>query len=447
MVRTRIERQKDSARKYLDFAAVSPALENATAVTAQALGFPVAMVNILDDGNQYTLVAYGIEDLAGCVVPRSQAACTTVVELGHSLVVGDASLAGAATADSPLHTGSPGHALIASMRDAGFRSYASVPLFGRESIPIGTLCVLDAQPHDLTLDQVHLLEQLGVMVEDHLDVQRSRSRVFTPVGNVTELTAAIDTGEIAPWYEPIVDLGTGKIFALEALARWQHPIEGLVEPGDFIVQMETTDLIVDLDLRILAAACQDFSRWTMDRPCLKLSVNVSGHHLDRPDCVDRILSIVTNAGLPAEAIILEITETARGTMVEDEARMVRALRAAGFTVLLDDLGSGWSPVPRLMHVSVDGFKLDRTVASALHTKVGHAVAHAMLQFADELGLSVILEGLETVARLDAARVLGFRLGQGHHFSKAVPEQEVPAVIKHVEELMREHLESSDKPGD
>lgn len=438
MFRSRSERQSDSARKYLDFAAVSPALENAAEVTAHALKFPIALVNILDHHNQYTLVGYGAEPLEGAVMPRTTSACTSVVDLGRPIVVEDVDAVATGTGDTePVSAGAalaaPNEALIRALRDGGMRAYASVPLFGRESIPIGTLCVLDPNPHRLTGDGLRLLEQLAVMVEEHLDAQRDRARVTVRPASVEEITAAVDSGEISPWYEPIVDLQTGVIYAVEALARWEHPAHGIITPGDFVEQMENTDLIVDLDLLVLTRALADFGTWLLDRPDLKLSVNISGHHLERLDCVDRIVSAARAASVPAESIVLEITETARGHAVDGEARVVRALRAAGFSVFLDDLGSGWSPVPRLTHVAVDGFKLDRSVAASLHTKVGEAVALAMLQFAHDLGHRVILEGLETSDRLERAVRMGFTHGQGHHFSVAVPAADVPTLLSDLDD--------------
>lgn len=424
MFRSRNERQSESARKYLDFAAVSPALENAAEVTARALEYPIAMVHIIDESNQYTLVGYGGADLAGTVTPRTRSACAAVVELGATVVVEDF--------DAPEHvaeeSGLPAE-LVQILLELGLRAYVAVPLFGRESVPIGTLCVLDFTPRTISADRIRLLEQLAVMVEEHLDVQRGRARVQRHTATVAELTFAVDDGQILPWYQPIVDLRSDELFALEALARWDHPTLGLTAPDGFIEQMENTDLIVDLDMRILVQALSDFRGWVCIRPTLKLSVNISGHHLDRPDCIDRITSAVDSAGLSATSIVLEITETARGPGIDEEARIVDALRKRGFTVLLDDLGSGWSPVSRLTHVSVDGFKLDRSVAASLHTKVGESVAAAMVQFAADLDHRLVLEGIETPGKLARARELGFSHGQGHLFSKALPAKDVPRLLE------------------
>ncbi|MGK2884290.1 MAG: sensor domain-containing phosphodiesterase [Rhodococcus sp. (in: high G+C Gram-positive bacteria)] len=428
MFRSRDQRQSESAHKYLDFAAVSPALENAAEVTARALDFPVALVNILDDCNQYTLVAHGSDAVRGQVIPRSSAACDAVVEQGRPIVVQDVDSPNGARRSTARAFGNPTDSLLKVLRESGLRAYASIPLFGRESVPIGTLCILDVLPRTLSPEKFRLLEQLAVMVEEHLDTQRDRARVAANPATSSELTAAVDNGQITPWYEPIVDLHTSGVFALEALARWEHPTRGLLTPGEFIEQVENTDLIVDLDLRILSRALSDFVKWHLDRPGLKLSVNISGHHLERLDCVDRIVSAVHASGVSPKSVVLEVTETARGAGVDDEARIVAALRSSGFTVLLDDLGSGWSPIPRITHVTVDGFKLDRALAASLHTKIGEAVAHAMLQFAGELDHCVVLEGVENMDRLGRARTLGFTHGQGHLFSTAMNAEDVPRFL-------------------
>ncbi|KZF07021.1 MAG: EAL domain-containing protein [Rhodococcus sp. (in: high G+C Gram-positive bacteria)] len=429
MFRSPDERQSESARKYLDYSAVSPALENAAAVTARALDFPVALVNILDDRNQYTLVSYGVDDAGMHVVPLSESACRAVVDSGRPIVVQDVDQGVASYSSTTTPTARPTAALIAALNNSGLCAYASIPLFGRESVPIGTLCVLDFRPRQVSADDFHLLEQLAVMVEEHLDAQRNRARITNAEATVREVTRALDAGHITPWYQPIVDLRSGELFALEALARWEHPTLGVRPPSDFIGRMENTDLIIDLDLRILTRALEDFRKWTRNHPNLRLSVNISGHHLERLNCIDRITCAVRASGLDAKSLILEITETARGVAVGDEARIVAALRAAGFTVMLDDLGSGWSPVPRLTQVSVDGFKLDRSVAASLHTKVGNAVAVAMLQFATELDHNVVLEGIENKSRLDRGRALGFTHGQGYWFSKALAADAVPGFLE------------------
>lgn len=445
LFRSRDERQSESAHKYLNFSAVSPALENAAEIAAKAVDFPIALVNILDDTNQYTLVGHGSGSSAGQVVPRSRSACRAVVDQGRPIVVQDALAsnhcsdithadlghmdAECMVADLPFdRLGHPTDVLLSTLRQSGLRAYVSIPLFGRESIPVGTLCVLDASPRTLTPPKFRLLEQLAVMVEEHLDAQRDRARANNAGASVGVLTEAVDDKQFVPWYEPIVDLRTSDVYALEALARWSHPDHGVITPSGFIDRMEDTDLIVDLDLSILGQALSDFEKWTVEHPDLKLSVNISGHHLERPDCVARIAAVVEASGMTTSSVVLEITETARGAALDDEARVVGALRSRGFTVLLDDLGSGWSPVPRITHVSVDGFKLDRAVAASLHTDVGEAVANAMLHFAGELGHSVVLEGLENEARLERARELGFSHGQGHHISTAMTADAVPSFL-------------------
>lgn len=431
MFRTRGERQSDSARKYLDFAAVSPALENAAEVTARALAFPIALINILDDSNQYTLVEHGSGAAGGRVLPLSESACHAVVEQGRAIVVDDARAPSVVSESFSHRLGSPTDALLTALRGSGMRAYASIPLFGRESVPIGTLCILDGNERRLSGREFRLLEQLAVMVEEHLDSQRDRARVTANPASMSELTTAVDQGQIIPSYEPIVDLRTGRVHAMEALARWLHPTRGVIAPGSFIDRMENSDLIDDLDLRILERALSDFAKWVGDFPDLMLSVNISGHHLERLDVVDRIVEAVRLSGVDAGSVVLEITETARGIGVDDEARIVAALRASGFTVLLDDLGSGWSPVPRLTHVTIDGFKLDRSVAASLHTKVGDAVANAMLEFARELNHCVVLEGLENETRLASARAMGFHYGQGHYFSTAMTADSVPEFLHDV----------------
>ncbi|MGU3437461.1 EAL domain-containing protein [Actinomycetes bacterium M1A6_2h] len=417
-------RRSESAREYLDFSAVTPALEATVEVTAKLMDFPIALINIIDDNDQYTLVSYGADGVQGSVVPRSRSVCSAAIETGLPLVVPDR-----------LDSDPRMVEMTARMSDASIGAYLSVPLTGRESLPIGTLCVLDTSTHETNADKHELLLQLAVVVEEQLDAQRRRDRRPVDMASVGELKSALESGAIVPWYEPIVDLASGRVVGVEALARWNHPQRGLLRPGDFIAQIEDSHLIVDLDLAILEKSAADFASWSHLIPDLRLSVNVSGVHFGREGSVDRLAAAATSAGVDPRRLILEITETAASTTTSRvEAKFVADLREHGFAVVLDDLGGGWAPMDRLLGVRVDGFKIDRSITLAFGTVVGEALVRAMASFASDLSLMLVIEGIESSEHAAAATRLGCTMGQGHYWSPAVPAVAVPAMVAALDRL-------------
>ena len=202
---------------------------------------------------------------------------------------------------------------------------------------------------------------------------------------VADVARAIRTGAVAPWYQPIVDLGTDRIVGLEALARRLYP-DGRIEAADaFVPIAERSDLVVDLDLAVAGRALNYLQRWQRGHPALKISVNLSGRHLDRDDWVAGIGHLAAASGVSPSRVQLEMTETARPALsVAGTARMQRA-RSLGFSLWLDDFGSGWSGLRDLLHLSVDGIKLDQSFAAALGTKVDNVVIRALTTAAIELG--------------------------------------------------------------
>jgi EAL domain-containing protein (putative c-di-GMP-specific phosphodiesterase class I) len=424
-VRTDDHRRSESAREYLDFSAVTPALEATVEVTAKLMNFPIALVNIIDEDDQFTLVSYRADGLQGSVVPRSRSVCSVAIETGLPLVVADPRSSDPAIVE-----------MAARMDAASYGAYVSVPLTGRESLPIGTLCVLDTVPREAAADDYELLRQLAVVVEEQLDAQRRRDRMPVEAASVGELKAALECGAIVPWYEPIVDLASGRVVGMEALARWHHPERGVLRPGDFIAQIEDSHLIVDLDLAILENSVADFASWLHLDPDLRLSVNVSGVHFGHEDSVGRIAAVAEAAGVDPRRVILEITETAMATTNSKvEAKFVAELREHGFVVVLDDLGGGWAPMDRLLSVRVDGFKIDRSITLAFGTTVGEALVRAMAGFAADLSMMLVIEGIESSEQAAVAARWGCTWGQGHYWSPAVPAIAVPAMVAALDRLV------------
>ena len=246
--------------------------------------------------------------------------------------------------------------------------------------------------------------------------------------DVADVAQAIRAGAVTPWYQPIVDLRTDKIVGLEALAR-RHYSDGRIEAADaFVPIAERSDLIVDLDLAVAGQALNDLKRWQRERPTLRMSVNLSGRHLDYDDWVTGICRLASAAGVSPSTVQLEITETARPAQsVPGDAR-IQLARSLGFSLWLDDFGSGWSGLRDLLRLSVDGIKLDQSFAAALGTKVGDVLVRALTTAATELGLKVTVEGVETAEQATLARKFDCHYGQGFLWSRPVPASGVDQLL-------------------
>ncbi|MFI1994812.1 putative bifunctional diguanylate cyclase/phosphodiesterase [Actinoplanes sp. NPDC020271] len=241
-----------------------------------------------------------------------------------------------------------------------------------------------------------------------------------------EMRAALLAGDFRVVYQPIIAVPEGRVTAVEALVRWQHPQRGLVSPAQFVPVAERNGLIVDLGAWILRTACEQLVAWHTelgaDAPD-RISVNVSARQLARPQFPSTVADILTSTGLPAHRLTVEVTETAvfgGGQAVT----ALHALRALGVRIALDDFGTGHSSLGLLHTVPVDVLKVDKSFVDRVTEAGRHAViARALIQVSDGLGLTAVAEGVETEEQAEALYALGYRLLQGYYFGKpaAVPD--------------------------
>ncbi len=242
------------------------------------------------------------------------------------------------------------------------------------------------------------------------------------------MARAVRDGEIIPWFQPVVDLRTGDIVGLEALARWQRSDGQVDSPQAFIGVAERSTLILDVDFAVIGQALANLARWHRAMPALRLSLNLSGRHLDRPDWVDRVRGAVEAAGVSPSRVDLELTETARPADVGASRAAIQNARDAGFRVWLDDFGSGWSTLQELVSLPVDGIKLDRTFVRQLGHRGQEVVIRALISAASEIGLAITIEGIETSEEAALARAVGCDYAQGFLWSPAVPASAVDQVM-------------------
>ena len=399
-------RQDASARQYLDTAISDSALQQSANLAAELFTFPIVVINVLDAGTRHTIASVGAPLNE---VPRSSTLCDKTVSGGHPVVIGNLTEPPASAPQT--------------------RAYVAVPLTGREGLVIGTICLLDTRPRQFSAQQMVQLVAIGAVVQDQLEMLRRRGP--QPAGSAAdaaELTDAVNTGQVVPYYQPVVDLRTGQVTGVEALARWRHPARGMLAPAQFIPLAEDTEIIIDLDVVILHQAAVDFARWRRNYPSLRLNANLSAKHFDHPDCVERISSAVIDAGVSPDAVDLEITETTAMTANSGHRNFLLDLRSRGFRILLDDFATAFSVMEQVLGLPLDGIKLDQVATAALGTREGDAVIRAFLGLAADLNLETVIEGVETQRQAECALSIGCTHAQGYLWAPALPAAEIAPLL-------------------
>ena len=242
------------------------------------------------------------------------------------------------------------------------------------------------------------------------------------------MPGASATGELLVHYQPIVELASGRVAAVEALVRWRHPTRGLIGPDDFIALAEENGVILTLGRWVLAEAARQTAAWEaagdLD-PDFFVSVNLSPIQVQRPEFIGAIESVVEETGLTPTRLVLELTETSMFQDTQATITKLQALRERGVRIAVDDFGTGYSSLGYLRQFPVDILKIAREfVVPADRDDDEWAFAHAIVALGQTLGLSIVAEGIEEAAQADRLRELGCELGQGYHFSRPMSAREL-----------------------
>ena len=244
-----------------------------------------------------------------------------------------------------------------------------------------------------------------------------------------DLRPAVEQGDISLVYQPVVNLADGTITSLEALARWTHPELGAITPTEFIPILEATGLIDQLTRHVLHLACRDLARWRQRHPerGLTVAVNISAHALGNPVLPTLITDQLAKHGLPAEALVLEITETALAT--EHAHTDAAALTKLGVHLAIDDFGAEYSSLARLAQLPADIIKLDRSLLpDADHASADAPVLRAVITMAARLDKTLIAEGVETNTQLELLHRHGCPHAQGHHLAPPQPAHDIERLL-------------------
>jgi diguanylate cyclase (GGDEF)-like protein len=257
----------------------------------------------------------------------------------------------------------------------------------------------------------------------------------------TDLRKAIERKELRLHYQPIMTLQTGAFAGFEALVRWQHREFGLLSPAEFIPIAEQSQLIVLLTQAILREACAQARTWRTKFPAdfpLSISVNLPPKYLAKPDLLQEISGLISEYGLPPECLRLEITE---GEIMGDPAAVsdvILSLSHYGIKVHIDDFGTGYSSLSYLAHLPVHALKIDRSFVSRLDSdERNSAIVRSIIGLAQNLGLQVIAEGVETQVQLEYLKALKCQFGQGYFFSPPCDSERAEKFLSEWAEIRHE----------
>jgi diguanylate cyclase (GGDEF)-like protein/PAS domain S-box-containing protein len=238
---------------------------------------------------------------------------------------------------------------------------------------------------------------------------------------MTELRYAIEHDELVLYYQPKIDLKTGRVIGVEALVRWRHPNRGLIAPDEFIPLAERTGLIKPLTLWVLTAALHQSRTWQRAGLRLSVAVNLSARNLQDPELPDQIAEMLTRSGTPPNQLELEITES---TIMADPPRALEVLTRLHhmrIPLAIDDFGTGYSSLGYLRKLPVSAIKIDKSFVKNMVADDGDAViVRSTIELAHNLGLLVVAEGVETQYIWDRLASLGCDAAQGYYMSAPIP---------------------------
>ncbi|HVW35041.1 MAG TPA: EAL domain-containing protein, partial [Acidimicrobiia bacterium] len=306
-------------------------------------------------------------------------------------------------------------------------------LGGRESVLTASIGIAhgepDARAEDMLRDSdvaMYRAKERGRSRIELFDAEMRR-RMLDRLETERSLRTAIANGELRLHYQPIVAVDGWTVVAAEALVRWEHPERGTVHPAGFVPLAEESGLILPLGAWVLGEACRQLAEWrAAGRPELRVTVNLSARQFADPGLIDVVAEALARAGLPPDALWLEITESVLMEEVEATADTLLALKRLGVRLSVDDFGTGYSSLSYLKRFPVDVLKIDRSFIDGLGTDPEDgAIVLAIMSLAHALRLDVVAEGVEHFHQLEALHHLGCTAVQGYLLGRPGPAGSLP----------------------
>ncbi len=318
---------------------------------------------------------------------------------------------------------------------------AHIEVAGHELVVSASVGIVAHDPARGQLDAEGLLRAADVSMYQAKARGRARAVVWSePAGERAvqrltveqELRTALEQGQITVHFQPQVELATGRVLGVEALARWAHPTRGLLSPAAFLEVAEDTGLVVELGRQVLRTAACQVADWRRLPGCggLTLSVNLSTRELLEPSNLDQALAVLRDCGLPPAALTLEVLES---VLLDAEGTVLQALGSYvdnGVHLALDDFGTGSSSLLHLRRVPVASVKIDRAFVQGLgRDRQDEAIVRALHSLTGDLGMTCIAEGVEEVRQRDWLMEQGVTVAQGYLLHRPLPAAAVDALLR------------------
>jgi diguanylate cyclase (GGDEF)-like protein/PAS domain S-box-containing protein len=326
--------------------------------------------------------------------------------------------------------------------------------FGRRRFYVGAtvgVAMVDDQP----VDAEELLRRADIAMYRGKREGRNRVVIFEPSMEQAviaraeleaELRRGIRSRAIYAVFQPVVDLRTGAVTSVEALARWTSATQGPIAPTRFVELAEQMNMVAELDLAMIESSCRlvrDVIDPLTNRP-VSLSVNLSPQHLDHLDVVDGLLTVLGDEDFPLTRLIVEVTETEAMRDPAGVGTRIRELREHGIRVAIDDFGTGYSSLAYLEQFPIDYVKIDRRFVEQIEeSDRSRSLVESMSRMVHSLGLTAVAEGVETLEQAETLREMGFELAQGFYFARPVSADGLEAAIKGIPLLTGNRVAVSD----
>lgn len=296
-------------------------------------------------------------------------------------------------------------------------------VFTTVSIGIAPSAVGYERPEDFLRDAdtaMYRAKSLGRACYEVFD-RDMHARAMNRLQLETDLRRALERREMHVHYQPIVSLKNFNILGFEALLRWQHPERGLVSPEEFIATAEETGLIVPIGKWVISEACRQMKRWQTQLPVhphLSISINISSKQFMQPDLIDHIKEVLRQTGINPHNLRLELTESVVMENVEKATGMLQQLREIGTGLSIDDFGTGYSSLSYLHRFPIDILKIDRSFVGCMtENNENLEIVRTIVMLAQNLGMEVVAEGVETKEQLALLTLLKCDSAQGYYFSR------------------------------
>lgn len=291
------------------------------------------------------------------------------------------------------------------------------------------------QPEDLIRDADTAMYRAKALGRGRYEVftQEMHEHAVSLLQLEMDLRKAIEHQEFVVFYQPVIELRTGKVTGFEALVRWQHPERGLISPAEFIPVAEETGLILSIGRWVLYESCRQMKQWQQQQPTnppLTISVNISRKQFSQPDLIQQIETILNETGLDPQCLKLEITESAIMEDAGSATNLMQQIKTLGVQLVMDDFGTGYSSLSHLHLFPIDTLKIDPSFVHKADTDLEKVeIIRTVISLAWNLGIDVVAEGIETKRQMSQLKLLKCDLAQGYLFSKPLTQEAATSFLE------------------